>query len=158
MLVKNYDIYVISLISPGLGQSQAKPGQLFGFWPGLGFYKARTRPKPGLSGQAGAGTSLFVIYILIFVSVLSHGNTSPEHLFCIIYMDLAIYTNLLTFPSTTTIIIYNNIFFSSSSSSSLDSSSFSWESSVNSEPIKQINNITKCWFKFWNFWFRVDTI
>ena len=61
VLAKNYDIRVISLISPGLGQSQAKPGQLFGFWPGLGFYKAeppKARPKPGLSGQAGADTSL----------------------------------------------------------------------------------------------------
>jgi hypothetical protein len=28
------------VIGPGLGQSQARPSQLFGFWPGLWFYKA----------------------------------------------------------------------------------------------------------------------
>ena len=31
----------LSLISPSLGQGQARPGQLFGFWLGLGFYKAQ---------------------------------------------------------------------------------------------------------------------
>ena len=58
MLVKNYDIHVISLISPGLGQSQAN---FLAFGLARDFTKPKlpkARPKPGLSGQAGAGTSL----------------------------------------------------------------------------------------------------
>ena len=43
-------IYHIWVISPGLGQSQAKPSQHFGFWPGLGYYKAQAA-----SSQAKAG-------------------------------------------------------------------------------------------------------
>ena len=58
VLAKNYVICVISVISPSLGQSQAN---FLAFGLAWDFTKPelpKARPKLGLSGQAGAGTSL----------------------------------------------------------------------------------------------------
>ena len=54
----------IWVIGPGLGQSQAKPSQanILAFGLACDFTKPeppKARPKPRLSGQARAGTSLF---------------------------------------------------------------------------------------------------
>ena len=59
VLVENYDIHVIALISPGLGQTQAN-FLAFGLaWNFTEPELPKARPKLGLSGQAGASTSLF---------------------------------------------------------------------------------------------------
>ena len=58
VLAKNYDLRVISVISPSLGQSQAN---FLAFGLAWDFTKSeppKARPKLGLSGQARASTSL----------------------------------------------------------------------------------------------------